>query len=586
MIIKGKIAACLYLKQAAKRYLDLHDECKAPGARIFFSDAWACDFLDFFEKIRLPSGGKQGDTFVAQPFQILIGCWLFGFRRNDPDSPNEIGARLVREVYVEIPRGNGKSAFAAVIALYCWLHEEENGSQIFIGAPKEEQAKYVYDPMKTMVEMTPGLIEHYDLEEPTNKYIKKKNDPMARVRMISSIAEREDGANPHVVVMEELHAQDEGLFNVMDSSLGKRVNNLFLSITTAGNRAMGVCWNTRKRVIAQLASGGKDEPHLLGMIFTLDKKESEDKKLAHQPERWVKCSPMWGITLSKTSLIERHKKARSQSPAAVLEFERTRLNLWSNGAGGLIDIQNWDACKVDGLDVMALRGRTAWIGGDLASKNDICSIAIEIDDEENPDLVTIHCEHFVPTRCPSFKHEEFGPMYDNWVKNGFLEATFGSVANYNRIEERIRFWCTVFDVQAIIFDNYQSNQIISSLFDDGFPAAQMQPGFKTVSDPAKDIFAKINGGLLRHDGNPVTGWMAANVVGYFDKRDNVLPQKESPNSPYRIDGISALIAANVARNDKMLDIKRRHESIYEKRGFHGGEDSGARDGKQGTGSDR
>ena len=164
---------------------------------------------------------------------------------------------------------------------------------------------------------------------------------MAKVRMISSIADREDGANPHVVVMEELHAQDEALFNVMDSSLGKRVNNLFLSITTAGNRAMGICWNTRKRLINVLKKT-IDEPSFFGLIFTLDPEESKDKRIAHNPELWPKANPMWGITLFKSSLLERYSKAKAQSPAAILEFERTRLNIWSDGAGGLIATEDWD----------------------------------------------------------------------------------------------------------------------------------------------------------------------------------------------------------------------------------------------------
>lgn len=574
MIVAGEVPACIYIRQAARRYLDMLDEAEKPGAPFYFSDAWACDFLDFFEKLHLPSGGRKGDTFIAQPWQIWAGCALFGFRRNDPDSPNEIGARLIREVFIEVPRGSGKSPFCAVIALYCWLNEEENGSQVFIGAPKEEQARYVYDPMKTIVEITPGFREFYGIDV-TQKRLTRAGDPMAKVRMISSIADREDGANPHVVVMEELHAQDEALFNVMDSSLGKRVNNLFLSITTAGNRAMGVCWNTRKRVIDVL-SGVKNEESLFGLLYELDPEEVKDKRIAHDPERWVKCNPMWGITLSKSSLLERYAKAASQSPAAVLEFERTRLNIWSNGAGGLVDQEHWENCRVDGLDILDYRKTPklrAWIGGDLGSKNDLSSIGIIIDDEDDPHRgpITIFNEHFVPSKSPTFRHEEFGPMYDAWVRGGYMTITHGPVTDYSFIEERIRLLCEWFDVQAIVFDNYQSNQILSNLHNDGYPAMAFQPGTKTISDPAKDFFAKVSGGLVRHDGNPVTQWMAMNVVGYIDQRDNLLPKKESPSSPYKIDGIAALIAANIARMDAMLDIKVKRPSIYETRGLLGAE---------------
>lgn len=459
------------------------------------------------------------------------------------------------------------SPFSAVIALYCWLNEDENGSQIFIGAPKEEQARYVFDPMSVMITETPGLIDHYGIDV-TRKMLRKNGDPAAKVRMISSIADREDGANPHVVVMEELHAQDEGLFNVMDSSLGKRPNNLFISITTAGNRAQGVCWATRKRVIDTLAKV-RQEPSLFGVIYTLDPEEVKDKRIAHDPARWIKANPMWGITLSKSSLLERFEKAKAQSEAAVLEFERTRLNIWSNGAGGLISDENWTACENSKLDLLDFKGEEAFIGGDLGSKSDLSSIGIIF---ESGAKIAVFNEHFVPSKSKTFLHEEFGPLYDGWVRQKAMTVTHGPVTDYDFIEERIRRWCDLFDVRAIVFDGYQSNQILARLYEDGLPAMSVQPGTKTVSDPTKDLLARIEGGLLEHDGNPVTRWMAMNVVGYPDQRGNIVAKKDDPNSPYKIDGFAALINANVARMDAMLDLPKKWTSVYEMRGGMVGDD--------------
>lgn len=567
MVVGGDIPACRFVKQACQRYLDMLKEAEKPKALFYFSDAWAVDVCDFFDKLARPAGGRKGETLVAQPWQIMGFCHIFGFRRNDPDVPNEIGARLIREVYWEVPRGSGKSPTAAALGLYCWLNEDEVGSQIFIGAPKEEQARYVYDPMSVMVETTPELQAHYGIEV-TRKVMRRMDDPAAKVRMISSIADREDGANPHVVIMEELHAQDEGLFNVMDSSLGKRINNLFISITTAGNRAQGVCWSTRKRLINVLA-GIADEPSFFGVIYTLDDEEIKDKRIAHDPARWIKCNPMWGITLSPSNLQERLNKAKAQSEAAVLEFERTRLNIWSNGAGGLISDENWANCAVPDLNILDFKGQRAFIGGDLGSKSDLSSVGIIF---EHGPKIAIFNEHFCPAKSKSFLNEEIGPLYDGWVKSGHLTLTNGSITDYNEIEKTIRRWCELFDVQYIGFDTYQSNQILSSLFNDGLPAGQVSPGTKTVSDPTKDLLARIEGGLLEHDGNPVTRWMAMNVVGYFDKRENVLAQKESEHSPYKIDGITALINANVARLDAMLDVPKKWKSVYEMRGGLAGED--------------
>jgi phage terminase large subunit-like protein len=568
MASSGAIPACIYVRQAAARYLKMLEEAAGGEANYTFSPAWVCDVCDFIEKLPVPEGDEGvdddhvGETFVLQPAQMWWLAAIFGFRRDDPEAPRERGTRLVREAYLEVPRGNGKSALLAAVGLYLFTCEGVKGSKGFIGAPKEEQARYVFDPMTAMLVNSPDLRSHFNLEN-TKLRIKKANDPGAYIRMISSIADREDGANPHFIIMEELHAQDEALFNVMDSSMGKRPNNLFLSITTAGNRSSGVCWNTRRRAMNVLA-GLEEEESFFCAIYTLDADEVKDEKVRYDPSIWPKANPMWGITLFPSAMLDRYRKARMTSPAAMLEFDRTRLNLWQNAAGGLVHPDNWAACKRPGIKIADFRKKPAYIGGDLASKRDITAIGALIQDG---DRVVAFNRYFIPQGSPSFQKEHIGPLYEGWVRNGWLTVTPTPVTDYGFVEQAIRDWCDVLDVEAIVFDNFQSNQVLTSLFNDGYPAMEMPTGLKTISDPAQDFFALIEAHLLVHEGNPVTEWMAMNTVGYLDKRGNLLPQKESPESDNKIDGITSLVNANVVRVDAQLDVPRKRKSVYEGRGL-------------------
>ncbi len=569
MIISGAVPACRYTILACKRYARMLDEAEKPGNRFYFSKEWVVDACSFIENLARPDSEPPDDIrfFVIQPCQAFWLANLFGFRRGPGFSPIEQGERLFREIYLEVPRGSGKSPFAGAISMFCYLEEGAGGSQIFVCGPKEDQARYVFDPMTVMAEHSPGLKDHYGLIV-TKKGIRKAANENSKVRMISSIADREDGANPHVVVMEELHAQDEALFNVMDSSLGKRPNNLFLSITTAGNRATGVCYNTRRRLI-QILEGVTDDDSFFGVIYTLDDHEIKDKKIAHDPARWIKANPMWGITLVPSSLMERYTKAKAQSPAAVLEFERTRLNIWSNGAGGLVDPDNWNNCFNAELKRSDLKGKTCWVGADLASKNDITAVGIMFNERGR---VQIFNRYYVPELSAAFKHSEVGPLYQGWVESGHLITTAGAITDYNAIDLDIREWAQEHEMVVAVFDRYQSNHILTNLYNDGIPAMDMSSGIQTISDPAKDFFALIEGGILEHDGHPVTTWMAMNVVGYIDSRENLLPKKEDPNSPFKIDGIAALIAANTARLDKQLNVDTKKTDVYEQRGLIGADD--------------
>ena len=62
-----------------------------------------------------------------------------------------------------------------------------------------------------------------------------------------------------------------------------------------------------------------------------------------------------------------------------------------------------------------------------------------------------------------------------------------------------------------------------------------------LSEPMKEIEALVKAGNLKHDGNPVTNWMIANVCCRVDKKDTIFPFKEGNEN--KIDGAVALITA-------------------------------------------
>jgi phage terminase large subunit-like protein len=74
---------------------------------------------------------------------------------------------------------------------------------------------------------------------------------------------------------------------------------------------------------------------------------------------------------------------------------------------------------------------------------------------------------------------------------------------------------------------------------------QMAKNAKNVTDPAKAIEARVKAGptRLRHDANPVLTWMIGNAVVRRGVDGSILPKKDVPNSPNKIDGVDAMINA-------------------------------------------
>ena len=74
----------------------------------------------------------------------------------------------------------------------------------------------------------------------------------------------QDGLNPSLIVLDESHAQDFGLHDVLKSAQGARHNPLLLAPTTAGYNLMSVGYALRGTVV-KVMQGIFEADHVLGL---------------------------------------------------------------------------------------------------------------------------------------------------------------------------------------------------------------------------------------------------------------------------------------------------------------------------------
>src|SRR5678815_2952406 len=142
--------------------------------------------------------------------------------------------------------------------------------------------------------------------------------------------------------------------------------------------------------------------------------------------------------------------------------------------------------------------------------------------------------------------------YDVWQREGFLEATPGNAIDYRYIMLRLGRCRVDFDLNALAFDRWGSQQIVSNLCDEfGFTIDEKEAknyrkpmlwqsgqGFASMSAPTKELLNYILARKIAHGGNPVLRWMANNVVVKTDSAGNLKPDKGK--STEKIDGIVAM----------------------------------------------
>lgn len=521
--------AGLWTRRACQRQLDDLARAQAdPTWPYEWSDAHACDVCDFIEKLPHVEGTWKTSTIHLEPVQIFLLTTIFGWRRRSD------GGRRFSMVYIEAARKFAKSTLTAAVCLYCLTCEGEVGPQIVIGATTAEQAQKIFRPAKRMVERTAALRSAFHVTPWMRSITCELNG--GYIQPINAKGSTQDGWNPHMGVLDELHAQrDPALFNVIRSAVGSRANPLIWIITTAGYNISGVCYDQRSLVTKAL-EGIIVADHYFGAIFSID--ESDDP---FDETCWVKANPMLGITPTWESMRGYAAEA-TNSPSSLGEFTTKRLNVWAGAAQAWLNLAQWDSCADPSLRLEDFTGQAVWIGGDLSDCNDITSVVLIFRQG-----ATYYAFPFfyLPEDLVKAAAQTTAAHYAAWAREGHLILTPGNYIDYAQVESDVRAFAKRFIAKAIMFDRYGSAQMIGAMANDGLPAMTLPKNAANWTAPARELEAMVRAGpdRFRHTGHPIYRWNASNAVVTRRVDNSLLTKKEHEHSPNKIDGIDATIEA-------------------------------------------
>jgi phage terminase large subunit-like protein len=158
--------------------------------------------------------------------------------------------RIYRTLYLEVPRKNGKSTLAAVIALYLLTHDREAGAEVVSAAADREQARAVYDVAAEDGEGVAGSSSEAMPGQP-----RRDRRPRARApKVLAADAFRQHGLNLHGAVIDELHVhKNREIVEVLETSTGSRTQPLVAIITTAGLDDPGSIYTERRDYAEKVA---------------------------------------------------------------------------------------------------------------------------------------------------------------------------------------------------------------------------------------------------------------------------------------------------------------------------------------------
>ncbi len=544
-VVAGKIPAGRFVKAACKRQIEDLKRWKAKGAAYRFDTARANKVCRFIELLPHIKGPKAGEPIVMEPWQVFILTTVFGWVKAD-------GTRRFRRVYIEVPRGNGKSALSSGLGLYMLCADGEGGAEVYSFATTRDQAKIVFGDAQNMARRTAGLKAHFGVE--VNAHNINVVRTASKFEALSAEGSTLDGLNTHFACVDELHAhKTRAVYDVVETSIGKRAQSMLWVITTAGSNRAGICYEVRSFVTKVLTGGAKDESQF-GIVYGLD--DGDDWTTE---EALIKANPNWGISVMPEVLLPLQAKAMTM-PSAANNFKTKHLNEWVNADTAWMDMRAWEACADRTLDAEHFTGEPAWVALDLASKVDIAAkVSLHMREIEGKQHFFCFGQYYLPRETVDRGENS---QYQGWESMGLLTVTDGAVIDFDVIEEDLLSDCSRFEVREVPYDPFQATQLSTRMAAQGVPMVEMRPTVLNFSEPMKQLEALVLQKRLHHNGDPVLSWMMSNVVAHMDAKDNIYPRKERPEN--KIDGVVALI---MALGRALADDSNGGASVYDERGL-------------------
>lgn len=107
------------------------------------------------------------------------------------------------DVYIEIPKKNGKSELAAAVALYLLFADGEAAPEVYGAAADRQQAAIVFDVANQMVKLTPALSKRSKSLGANKRIVSHLNNGFYQV--LSAEVGTKHGLNVSGLVLDEVH---------------------------------------------------------------------------------------------------------------------------------------------------------------------------------------------------------------------------------------------------------------------------------------------------------------------------------------------------------------------------------------------
>lgn len=479
---------------------------------------------------------------ISRPWLLDLVSAIFG--SYDP----EAGRRLIREVFLLIPKKNGKSTDAAGIILTALLLNWRQSAEMGILAPTIEVANNAWRPARDAIKADPELSALLHVQDHIRTITHRTTG--ATLQVVAADSDAVAGKKWAVTLVDEVwlfgkRPNADRMLLEATGGMASRPEGFAMYLSTQSDEPPAGVFAEKLKYARGVRDGKVNDPAFLPVLYEFPKEMVESGE-ARRPENFGVVNPNLGASVDEEYLAREMRKAEESGEEAVRGFLAKHLNVeiglalrQDRWAGA----EFWERAADRSLTLPALLERcdVVTIGIDGGGLDDLLGVAV-LGREADSGRWLAWCHAWAHPVVLERRKSEAARLKD-FERDGDLTlvAEVGQdVAEVCGVVEQV-LASGLLDKVGV--DPAGIGAILDALLELGLEESQVvgiSQGWR-LAGAIKTTERKVAAGELRHAGAPLMAWCVGNAR--IEPRANAIMVTKQASGTAKIDPLMALFNA-------------------------------------------
>jgi phage terminase large subunit-like protein len=502
--------------------------------------------LRIFDRLRLPDViGQPPMAEAAGPWIRDIVAALFG------SYDAAVNRRMVQEVFLLVPKKNGKSSYAAAIMVTAMIVNRRPNAEYLLIAPTMEIAGISYKQAEGIIKSDPELQKLFHLREHLKTIVHRASG--AELKIKAADTDVITGSKSTGILIDETHvfakkSNAADIFVEIRGALAARPDGFLIQITTQSKTPPSGVFRAELEIARDVRDGALSLPRL-PVLYELpdDVAQGDGWK---NPAVWPRVNPNLGrsvdIQFLQNALVTAERTGKDALALLASQHFNVEIGM-ALRADRWIGAEYWLAATSPDLvelDDLLARSEVAVVGIDGGGLDDLMGLAVLGRDRETQDWLLwahawAHPEVYE-------RRKEIIPLLEGFEAAGELtrcERPTQDVVEAAQLVARVRDAGLLPEAAGVGLDPQGVAALVDALAERDITGDQVVgvPQGYRISAAIWGTERKLADGTLKHGGQDLMAWAVGNAK--VEQRGNAVLITKQAAGKAKIDPLMAAFNA-------------------------------------------